>query len=386
MESQNNTNYNILYVDDEENNLISFRAALRRCYNVFTAISGEEGMKIFENNDIHIIITDQRMPGMTGVQFLQHLPDEPDNIRMILTGFSDIEAIIEAINTGKVYRYITKPWDKDELKITIDNALEAVGLRRHNKELINELQEHNAKLEGKVKERTVEIEKKSMQLQSEMEKSDKLLLNILPEEIAAELKKFGRSYARKHNHVSVLFADIKGFTHIAETMHPEELVAQLDESFRGFDHIMEKYGIEKIKTIGDSYMCACGLPTEMKNHAEVAIDAAMDMQEFMQSFNASKKIQNLPEFEIRIGIHSGPVIAGVVGIAKFVYDIWGDTVNLSSQMEQQSHPGKINISGDTYKLIKNKYNCTQRGKIPVKSKGELEMYYVDSKKAESYSQ
>ena len=125
--------YNILYVDDEVNNLNSFRAALRRYYNVFTAESGEEGIEILSKNDIHVVVTDQRMPNMTGVQFLQHIPGDQDNIRIILTGFSDMESIIEAINTGKVYRYITKPWDKDELKITIDNAVETVMLRRNNK-------------------------------------------------------------------------------------------------------------------------------------------------------------------------------------------------------------------------------------------------------------
>ena len=309
MSKVDTTNFNILYVDDEENNLVSFRAALRRHYTVFTAISGEEGMKIVAENDIHVIVTDQRMPGMTGVQFLQNLPEEPESIRMILTGFSDVEAIIEAINTGRVYRYITKPWDKDELKITIDNALEAVRLRRDNKKLINALKVHNEQLEENVRLRTLEIENKSLLLQTEMAKSDKLLLNILPEEIASELKRFGKSYARKYDQVSVLFTDIAGFTTIAETMAPDELVGQLDDSFRGFDRIVEKYGLEKIKTIGDSYMCVSGLPSAMENHAEVLTKAALDMQEFMKGFNRTKRVQNLPELKVRMGINTGPVIA-----------------------------------------------------------------------------
>ena len=379
MEQKDSHDFNILYVDDEENNLTSFRAALRRYYNVFTALSGAEGMEIITKNDIHIIVTDQRMPGMTGVQFLQHIPDEPDNIRMILTGFSDIDAIIEAINTGKVYRYITKPWDKDELKITIDNALEAVRLRRDNKHLISELQQNNEHLEEKVRLRTIEIEKKSVLLEAEKEKSEKLLLNILPEEIAEELKRYGKSYARKHQQVSVLFADIKGFTSIAESMMPDELITQLDECFRGFDHITEKYGIEKIKTIGDCYMCASGLPTDKVDNAVTAVNAALDMLEFMRGFNANNKIQNLPLFELRIGIHTGPVVAGVVGITKFVYDIWGDTVNLASRMEHKSEPGKVNISEATWSLVKNNFDCESRGKIEVKSKGELEMYFVERK-------
>lgn len=380
MESTDNHDFNVLYVDDEENNLTSFRAALRRNYNIFTALSGEEGMEIIAQHDIHIIVTDQRMPGMTGVQFLQHVPDEPDNIRMILTGFSDVEAIIEAINTGKVYRYITKPWDKDDLKITIDNALEAVRLRRDNKHLILELQKNNESLEQKVRERTIEIEKKSILLEAEKIKSDQLLLNILPEEIAVELKRFGRSYARKHNQVSVLFADVKGFTSITENMTPEELITQLDEIFRGFDHITGKYGMEKIKTIGDCYMCASGLPTDENDNARIAVQAAMDLQEFMQGFNGAKKIQDLPCFEIRVGIHTGPVVAGVVGITKFVYDIWGETVNVASQMERCSLPGKINISGQTFSLVKDYFECESRGKIATKGKEEMDMFFVKKKK------
>jgi signal transduction histidine kinase/HPt (histidine-containing phosphotransfer) domain-containing protein len=170
MQNIDKQNCNILYVDDELNNLKAFQASFRRDYNVFTASNGDDGLKIFEENDIQVIVTDQRMPGMTGVQFLQHLSDEPDNIRIILTGYSDMEAIIEAINTGKVYRYITKPWDKNELKITLDNALETVMLRRSNKQLIHELQEYSQGLEEKVKQRTAEIEEhKDAQLRTQIE-------------------------------------------------------------------------------------------------------------------------------------------------------------------------------------------------------------------------
>jgi class 3 adenylate cyclase len=372
--------FNVLYVDDEENNLNSFRAALRRNYNIYTALSGEEGMDILSKNDIHVVVTDQRMPNMTGVQFLQHIPPEKDNIRIILTGFSDIESIIEAINTGMVYRYITKPWDKDELKITIDNAIETIMLRRNNKHLIEELKEYNEQLEEKVFLRTKEIEKQKEIIEAAKLQSDSLLLNILPGEIADELKKFGKSYARKHDQVSVLFADIKGFTSIAEKLTPVKLVTQLDEVFGAFDNIIAKHGMEKIKTIGDAYMCACGLPLADNENAIKSVNAALDMQQFIKEFGAANKIQNLPVFEIRIGIHTGPLVAGVVGLKKFAYDIWGDAVNLASQMEQHSEPGKVNISGETYSLVKNSFNCTYRGKIETKSKGEVDMYFVDSVK------
>lgn len=372
--------FNVLYVDDEENNLNSFRAALRRNYNVYTAISGDEGMELLMKYDIHVVVTDQRMPNMTGVQFLQHIPSEQDSIRIILTGFSDMESIIEAINTGKVYRYITKPWDKDELKITIDNAIETVMLRRNNKQLIQELQVHNEQLEEKVRERTKEIEKQKSVIERAKAQSDSLLLNILPDEIAEELKKFGKSYARKHDQVSVLFADIKGFTAIAEMLTPVKLVMQLDEVFGAFDNIIAKHGLEKIKTIGDAYMCACGLPQSDHENAYKAVKAALDMQHFVWEFGLANKIQNLPIFEVRIGIHTGPLVAGVVGSKKFAYDIWGDAVNLAAQMEQHGETGKVNISADTYNLVKDHFNCTDRGKIVTKNKGDVEMYFVDGPK------
>jgi class 3 adenylate cyclase len=377
MKVQNDT-YNVLYVDDEENNLNSFRAALRRNYNIFTALSGEEGMQILTANDIHVVVTDQRMPGMTGVQFLQHIPGDQDNIRIILTGFSDMESIIDAINTGKVYRYITKPWDEEELKITIDNAIETVMLRRNNKKLIQELQEHNEQLEEKVRLRTQEIERQKELIQAAKVQSDNLLLNILPDEIAEELKRFGKSYARKHDQVSVLFSDIKGFTSIAEKLTPVKLVTQLDEIFGAFDNITAKYGMEKIKTIGDAYMCACGLPQAVGDNAVKAVQAGLDMQHYIREFGLANKIQDLPIFEIRIGIHTGPLVAGVVGLKKFAYDIWGDAVNLASQMEQHSEAGKVNISGETYSLVKNHFKCTYRGKVEAKSKGQVDMYFVDA--------
>ncbi|MFI5154391.1 MAG: adenylate/guanylate cyclase domain-containing protein, partial [Chitinophagales bacterium] len=310
-------------------------------------------------------------------QFLQHIPGDRDNIRIILTGFTDMESIIDAINTGQVYRYVTKPWDKDELKITIDNAVETVMLRRNNKHLIHELQENNEQLEEKVRIRTLEVEKQKEMIQVAKAKSDSLLLNILPDEIAEELKKFGRSYARKHDQVSVLFADIRGFTVLAETLSPEKLVAALDEVFRAFDNIVDKYDMEKIKTIGDAYMCACGLPKEDAENAIKAVRAALDMQQFIKGFGLVNKVQNLPVFEIRIGINTGPVIAGVVGSRKFAYDIWGDTVNIAAQMEQHGETGKINISQTTHQLIRDGFPCTHRGKVEVKSKGGVDMYFVN---------
>ena len=215
------------------------------------------------------------------------------------------------------------------------------------------------------------------ELKEEKKKSDALLLNILPVEIADELKKFGKSYARKHDQVTILFADIKGFSSIAENLSAEELVAQLDECFRAFDNIVDKHGLEKIKTIGDAYVAACGLPKPVPDNAIKTVRAALDMIEFIKGFGLTKKIQNLPVFEFRVGIHTGPVITGVVGLKKFTYDIWGDAVNMAARMEQHGEAGKINISGNTYQLIKEKFTCIHRGKVEAKNKGEVDMYFVE---------
>ena len=220
----------------------------------------------------------------------------------------------------------------------------------------------------------------------ERRKSEKLLLNILPAETAKELKANGKAKAKHYESVTVMFTDFKGFTNIAEKLSAEELVNELDFLFRKFDEIISKYNIEKIKTIGDAYMCASGLPTPNSNHAECIVKAAMEIQEWMTSpLHSSPSGEGKGErWQLRIGIHTGPVTAGVVGDKKFAYDIWGDTVNTASRMESSGEAGKINISGSTYELLKPhlntqypKLNTVSRGKIPAKNKGEIEMYFVE---------
>ncbi|MBT8260908.1 MAG: tetratricopeptide repeat protein, partial [Bacteroidia bacterium] len=195
---------------------------------------------------------------------------------------------------------------------------------------------------------------------TEKERSENLLLNILPEETAQELKEHGKVKAKKFESITVLFTDFKGFTEYAEKLTPEELVESVDFYFSKFDAIMEKHGLEKIKTVGDAYMCAGGLNNTVKNHAEKMVMAAFDIAEFVKSAKTRKSNSNT-RFDIRIGINTGPVVAGVVGTKKFAYDIWGDSVNIASRMESCSEPGKINISENTYTLVKNTFNCEYRG-------------------------
>ncbi|MFT3910736.1 MAG: adenylate/guanylate cyclase domain-containing protein [Ferruginibacter sp.] len=209
------------------------------------------------------------------------------------------------------------------------------------------------------------------------QRSDELLLNILPSETAEELKSTGAAQAKHFDAVTVMFTDFKNFTQTSEQLSATELVQKIHHYYSEFDKIISRYGLEKIKTIGDSYMCAGGLPVPDNANAEQIVKAAFDICDFMKREKLKGKAEHTPYFEIRIGCHTGPVVAGIVGIKKFAYDIWGDTVNIASRMEQHSEAGKINISASTYELVKDKFNCTHRGKIQAKNKGEIDMYFVE---------
>ena len=236
----------------------------------------------------------------------------------------------------------------------------------------NVVEDLTVNLELKVAQRTRE-------LGEEKKKSDNLLLNILPAEIADELKQKGRTIAKTYSMVTVMFADIKDFTRMSEKESAELLVAELNYCFSGFDHIIYKYGIEKIKTVGDAYICVGGLPVLTYSHAEDTINAAMEIRDFMLARKIEKENMGENPFELRIGIHTGPVVAGIVGVKKFAYDIWGDTVNIAARMESSGEAGKVNISGTTYELVKDIFNCSYRGKVQAKKKGEIDMYFVESK-------
>ncbi|MEO8588612.1 MAG: adenylate/guanylate cyclase domain-containing protein [Flavobacteriales bacterium] len=229
----------------------------------------------------------------------------------------------------------------------------------------------NAELEREVLERTRE-------LREEKKRSDDLLLNILPEEVAEELKANGQAAAKHFQKVTVLFTDFKGFTAMSEKLTPTQLVKDIHECFSAFDRIMEKHGIEKIKTIGDAYMAVGGLPTLNMTHAMDVVRAAFEIRDFIAEGKVRKLALDLPYFEIRIGIHTGPVVAGIVGVKKFAYDIWGDTVNTASRLESSGEVGQVNISETTYALVKNEpgLTFTPRGKVQAKGKGEMEMYFV----------
>lgn len=244
-------------------------------------------------------------------------------------------------------------------------------------------------LEQQVSVRTQKVleQKKKIEIQKELiekekHKAEKLLLNILPHETADELISKGKASPRHYRMATVMFCDFKGFTKIAERLQPQELVDELDKCFNAFDDIMEKYNVEKIKTSGDAYMAAGGVPIRNKTNPIDMVLAAIEVQEFMAQHKVDRLAAGRPAWELRVGIHTGEVIAGVVGKKKFAYDIWGDTVNTAARMESSSEVGKINISGSTFRYVSQYFDVKYRGKIPAKNKGEVDMYFIEGIKAE----
>jgi class 3 adenylate cyclase len=281
-------------------------------------------------------------------------------IIILLSGLNDILYLNLIINTAQVSHYA----------FFIFLVAQAYLLSYKIAGAFSAIEDLYINLENKVAERTRE-------LAEEKKKSDNLLLNILPAEVAHELKQHGRTTAKTYSMVTVMFTDFKDFTRVSEKESAELLVAEIDYCFSGFDHIIQKYGIEKIKTVGDAYICAGGLPALTYTHAIDTVNAAIEIRNFILARKQEKESRGEIPFEVRIGIHTGPVVAGIVGVKKFAYDIWGDTVNIAARMESSGEAGKVNISGPTYELVKDNFKCTYRGKVQAKNKGEIDMYFVE---------
>jgi class 3 adenylate cyclase/CheY-like chemotaxis protein len=399
----------ILAVDDEPDMeaLISqrFRKQIREnLYEFVFARNGNEALeKLAQHQEISLVLTDINMPGMDGLTLLSKIKELQKPIQsLVISAYGDLKNIRTAMNQG-AFDFLIKPIDFQDFEITLNKTIENIlfvaksleneqQLNKEREEKIKAQEEllvqlkHNADivsqqnvvLEAKVQERTQELISKNEIISKERDKSDQLLLNILPFEIAKELKESGTTEAKHFDEVTVMFTDFKDFTKIAANMTPKQLVAEIDTCFKAFDAIIDKYQIEKIKTIGDSYMVAAGLPKVNNTHATDIINAALEIQLFMQEHILNNQKNNFVGLgQLRIGIHTGPVVAGVVGTKKFAYDIWGDAVNLASRMESYGEPGKINISGNTFLHVKDQFNCTYRGEIAVKNKGDVAMYFVD---------
>ena len=300
--------------------------------------------------------------------------------QQLFTSISDTirnESYDESIGNMR-FRYDLENKEKEIKLLNIDNELKQAQIERAtaSKRLLYALAALLLAAVGGVFSRYRFIQKSNASLSKERNKSDSILLNILPKETAEELKEQGFIKTKYFKEVTVLFTDFKQFSLVAEEISAEDLVQSLDYFFKKFDNITEKHNLEKIKTIGDAYMCAGGLPTENTSHVENAFAAALEIMEFVRE-TQNNPPEGIYPFEIRIGINTGPVVAGVVGIKKFQYDIWGNTVNIAARMENNSKPGKINVSENTYQHLKNKYNFTYRGKIIAKNEQLLSMYYAE---------
>lgn len=266
--------------------------------------------------------------------------------------------------------------EKNESLETMTQYLQEVNSmqERQNQTIIKEKQD--------IEEEKQIIESKKQDIEKEKKQIENLLLNILPKNVAIQLKSSGAAKPRNYRRATVLFTDFKGFTKSCETLTPEQLVYALHTYFVRFDDIVENHYIEKIKTIGDAYMCVGGLPIRNRSNPIDVVLAGLEIQQFMNNLHKFENTENLPYWELRLGIHTGPVIAGVVGKRKFAYDVWGDTVNIAARMEQAGETGKVNVSGETYKYIKDYFDCSYRGRIEAKNKGKIDMYFINGLKPE----
>ena len=359
--------YTILVVDDDRFVHMFIENAIEtenHEYKIISAYNGKEGCELAFSHEVDLIIMDWEMPVMNGIEALEILKSEPktsDIPVIIITASGNLQTAFDA---GAV-DFIRKPIDQVELLVRVKSTLSMFKLL---KSIVKQAE--------MLEQQSFELEQKNHILKIEQEKSDNLLKNILPAEIADQLKNKGQVEAKPYKTVSVLFTDFKGFTQISEKLSPQKIIIELSIFFAKFDEIIGGHFIEKIKTIGDSYMCVGGLPLRNKSNPIDTVLAGLEMQEFVKSINEEKISKGEEPWNLRLGIHTGKVIAGVIGKKKFAYDIWGDTVNTASRMESAGEIGKVNISGETYKHIEPYFDCEYRGKIVAKNKGEIDMYFV----------
>lgn len=347
----------ILIVDDQRTQSIGLSQILRQLgySDLLTATSAEEAyrqLRLHSLEDepvscaIDIILMDVNMPNVNGIEACAYIKANSawrDIPIIMITTSAEIKDLANAFNAGAM-DYIQKPPIKDELNVRVRSAL-------------------------RLKYETDERKKREYDLRIERERSESLLLNILPAPIAARLKDGEKVIADQFDEATVLFVDIANFTPLASNMAPDKLVDMLNGIFSVFDSIVEKHGLEKIKTMGDAYMAVGGLPLPTNNHAEAVANAALDMlAEFPKLTDQC--------LQLRIGIHTGPVVAGVIGRNKFNYDLWGDTVNIASRMQSHGQPNHIQVSAKTYEYLKDKFMLQPRGEIEIKGKGTMQTYMM----------
>jgi class 3 adenylate cyclase len=362
----------ILLVDDSASQRLALASLLEEegYRDLVMAASGIEALQYFAQHGpagIDLILMDLHMPGMNGIEACRQLKavEARRDIPVIMvTGSSETEDLSLAFAAGAM-DYITKPPNEVELLARLRSALKLKQETDRRKAREREMQQLNQQLEQVL----IDLADKHKLLQYEQEKSERLLLNILPKPVADRLKQSPDAIAERFEEVTVLFADIVGFTALSARIAPEELVNLLNEVFSLFDRLADKHGLEKIKTIGDAYMAVAGLPMPRPDHAQAVAKMALDMQRLIGQVAGGL-------LQVRIGLHTGPVVAGVIGQKKFSYDLWGDTVNTASRMESHGLVGQIQVTAATYERLRDHFVFEPRGPIQVKGKGAVETYLL----------
>jgi class 3 adenylate cyclase/AmiR/NasT family two-component response regulator len=358
----------ILIVDDTPANLrILSQVFDEHGYRVRIANSGKRALEAIESNPPDLILLDIMMPELSGYEVCKELKSRPHTREIPVIFISALDAAEDKVNAfaaGGV-DYVTKPFHFEEVLARVRTHLSIRALQKR-------LEIKNRQLEEEISERK-RIEEKLVEyaadLQVEKRKSDQLLLNILPSSVANDLKETGQTVPQVYPEVTAFFSDIVGFTKISSELEPARLIELLNEMFTAFDRIMEKHACERIKTSGDAYLAVCGMPESNPDHAENMVRAAQEAIRFLID-------AKLP-WQVRIGIHSGAVVGGVVGVQKYIYDVFGDTINTAARMETYSEPMRINISEATYRRLKNPFQVSEREITQVRGKGNLRMYFVE---------
>ncbi|WP_299512921.1 adenylate/guanylate cyclase domain-containing protein [uncultured Limnohabitans sp.] len=352
----------LLVVDDSKLMRMGISRSLRQLgvEHIELASNGREALQLLSQEAFDLMLLDVEMPEMTGLEVLADMQNKPE-LRgfpvIVISGGQDIEDVVRCIEMG-AEDYLPKPFSPVLLKARLTTSIEKKRLRD-----LETMQRQQLQIQHK-------------QLAHEQNKTENLLLNILPQSVSQRLKGGEKRIADAHQDVSVLFADLVGFTELSKGMSAAKLVDMLDEIFSSFDDIVGNAGVEKIKTIGDCYMLVGGVPEPREDHAQAVVNVAFAMLSALQSINH----QHGTQLQIRVGINSGPVVAGVIGMHKFTYDLWGNTVNIASRMESTGAVGKIHISPSTAERLDNKFVLQERGAITIKGIGHLETFFVQGQR------
>ncbi len=349
---------NILIVDDTNFNLRLLSQMLgQHGYKIRVATSGALALQLVQTNPPDLILLDIMMPEMDGYQVCQRLKADGATRDIPIIFISALEATEDKVNAfvaGGV-DYITKPFRLEEVLARVRTHLSLRALQKN------------------LEEKNIQLRHYAEELEREKLKSDRLLLNILPASVANDLKETGATTPRTFENVTALFLDIVDFTDVSAGLDPVVLIGELNEMFTAFDNIVEENECERIKTVGDAYLAVCGMPEENDQHARHIIQSAIEVIKYLEARNKSAALQ----WRVRIGLHSGPVVGGVVGIKKYIYDVFGDTINTAARMQTLSEPMRINVSESTCRLVGEQFRLLERGPAAVKGKGTMRMYFVE---------